>query len=51
MSQTPPRRNPPTKQEPSPTRHRTQHLGKAVCQISPKIQVRLQNLVLLNRHS
>ena len=40
---------PPTKEEPSPTRRRTEHLDKASSQISPKIQVRLQTLGLLNR--
>ena len=42
--------DPPTKEEPSLTRHCTQHLGKASSQISPKIQMHLQNLGLLNHH-
>ena len=40
--------DPPTMEEPSPTRRRTQQLGKAAGQVTHKIQVRLQTLGLLN---
>ena len=40
--------DPPTMEEPSPTRRRTQHLGKTAGQVTYKIQVRLQTLGLLN---
>ena len=40
--------DPPTMEEPSPTRRRTEHLGNVTSQIPHKIQVRFQTLGLLS---
>ena len=40
--------DPPTKEEPSPARRRTEHLGNATSQLPHKIQVHFQTLGLLN---
>ena len=43
--------DPPTMEESSPGRYRTEHFVKATSQVTHKIQVRLQNLGLLNHYS